>query len=156
MTFARIGVVGAPTGLSRIQRQALTHALTRARATANDFHHRGITQADEQGARIAKSLGYRIVGHPPVRDAYQRDRELVDELVHDGALLGFPSPLEAADGSSTRHAVHYARYRWIPLLCVTPGGLVIDHYRVDAIYPLTRAANLITDLRSVDRPEGAA
>ena len=165
MAFTRIGITAPRDGLSPHQIQALTSALMLAVTDgATHFHHGDCVGGDAEGARVAKALGMRLVCHPPTNPklrAYvpsdetrpakgylERDRELVNELaVGNGALLGFPRLPEVPRGSGTWYTVHYARHKQVPLLCVTPDGMVIDHYKAESLSPFPAKTALTTESR---------
>ena len=73
-TFTDVGITASCHGLSETQRCALTAFLHRARcAGSTRFHHGCCVGGDEIGAVIAHNLGYRVVGHPPIKTQFRSD-----------------------------------------------------------------------------------
>lgn len=95
-----IGVTGSRRGMTPVQftrvQLILEDLYTKSRRKVAHFHHGDCVGADEQAARIAKKIGYRIIGHPPIQTTYQanfssdenhprkqyvvRDRDIVTEV----------------------------------------------------------------------------
>ena len=89
----KIGVTGTREGATEYQLTELREVLSGLDSV--EFHHGDCAGVDEQAAKIAKELGYKIVCHPPESDylrAYfpademrepagylKRDRAIVDE-----------------------------------------------------------------------------
>lgn len=102
-----------------------------------EFHHGCNRMRDDKIARIAKLLGYRLVGHPPT------DKSKVGKVVNDYDLPDLPylernhrivddtdvliaAPLTSYEQlrSGTWSTVRFAAKRWKPGLVVYPNGLV--------------------------------
>lgn len=159
MTFFAIGVTASREGVSETQRRALTTFLLRARAAGADrFHHGCCVGGDEIAAVIAHNLGYRVVGHPPVKtqwrsmlacgvsnelrdplDYLARDVQIVEEV---DALIGLPNRPEC--GSGTWFTVRQARRANKPRLVLLPGGQVVDRVGVDVLYPMVQGEHAPT------------
>ena len=160
-----VGITASRHGLSDIQRRALTTFLHRARmAGASRFHHGCCVGGDEIGAGIAYNLGYRVIGHPPIKtelmtEAFshelrkpkgylERDRDIVHE---SDAMIGLPSRPEVRRGSGTWYTVHYAQKMSHARLVVASNGWVADYVGVDEFYPVIQgefaARTAITDRR---------
>jgi hypothetical protein len=147
-----VGITASRHGLSDIQRRALTTFLHRARmAGASRFHHGCCVGGDEIGAVIAYNLGYRVIGHPPVKtelvtEAFshelreskgylERDRDIVHET---DVLIGLPNQPEVWRGSGTWFTVHYAQEMSRARLVMLPNGQVVERIRIDDLYPVTQ------------------
>ena len=160
-----IGITASREGLSDIQRRALTTFLHRARmAGASRFHHGCCVGGDEIGAQIAYNLGYRVIGHPPVKTELmtevfshelrepkgylERDRDIVHET---NALVGLPNRPEVLRGSGTWYTIRYARQMNRARLILMPNGQLVDYIGVEPYYwPLvgeSAARTAITDRR---------
>jgi hypothetical protein len=129
MSGKRVGFTGTHKGVSAFQLAALTKKLESLKEEGfNEFHHGQCVGADEQAARIAKSLGYRVVAHPglakdPANLLYrsewggndevrepkpfiERDRDIVDKTE---TMLATPLTYEETTRSGTWSTVRYAR-----------------------------------------------
>lgn len=146
-----IGITASRHGLSDNQHRALTTFLHRARiAGAARFHHGCCAGGDEIGAVIAHNLGYRVIGHPPVKtewksmlacgvsdelrepkDYLPRDRAIVDGI---GALIGLPNRPEVWRGSGTWYTIKEARRLNKPRLVVLPNGQAIEAFQTELLW----------------------
>lgn len=129
----KIGFTGTHRGASAFQLDELVKTLTQLRDThAEQFtvelHHGQCIGADEQAAKAAKGLGYRVVAHPglakdpknllyraefegndEVRDAkpfIERDHDIVDEST---IMIATPVSREDHVRSGTWTTVRYAK-----------------------------------------------
>jgi hypothetical protein len=101
----------------------------------SEFHHGDCVGADEQVARIAHSLGFSIVLHPPTnpkaraftqapfsrkpKPYLERNHDIVDEC---NILLACPKGFEEELRSGTWATVRYARKKFRPVRLVWPNG----------------------------------
>jgi hypothetical protein len=115
----KIGVTGTREGATEYQLNELRSVLTELKGT--EFHHGDCNGVDEQAAKIAKELGYKIVCHPPASDylrAYvdydecrepagylKRDRAIVNEC---DILLVVPLQMEWQSKGGTWYTHDYA------------------------------------------------
>mgnify|MGYP003632171682 CR=1 FL=1 len=79
----KIGVTGTRSGMTRKQIEYATHLLTYYFEKGSEFHHGDCIGADVETAKIAKSLGYKIVCHPPIKHdlrAFYPADEMNEEL----------------------------------------------------------------------------
>lgn len=125
----KVGFTGTHKGAHTVQLKIAQAKLTAMKSEGFDeFHHGMCVGADEQVAKIAKGLGYRVVGHPglaqdpgnllyrsewdgndEVREAkpfIERDHDIVDETE---AMLATPLTWEEQTRSGTWTTVRYAR-----------------------------------------------
>jgi len=125
----KVGFTGTSRGASAFQLTALEERLKALLADGFDeFHHGLCIGADEQAARIAKRLGFRVVAHPglirdpknmkyrsefaendetrPEKPTIERDRDIVDEVE---LMLATPPTREELLRSGTWTTVRYAR-----------------------------------------------
>ena len=91
----KIGVTGTRSGMNPIQTEKVLDFLKNLFVHGSQLHHGDCVGVDVEVAKIAKSLGYRIVCHPPIKndlrgyfesDEYReplsyfaRNRNIVDE-----------------------------------------------------------------------------
>jgi hypothetical protein len=125
----KVGFTGTHNGASLAQLNVLAKKLVSLKEEGFDeFHHGLCIGADEQAAKIAKTLGYRIVAHPglaknpanlmyrsewdgndEVREAkpfIERDRDIVNETE---AMLATPMTWEEQTRSGTWTTIRYAK-----------------------------------------------
>jgi hypothetical protein len=125
----KVGFTGASGGATANQLERLRERLGNLSVEGfNEFHHGLCVGADEQAAKIAKELGFRVVAHPglapnPLNLAYRstfsgndevldakpfaiRDRSIVETTER---LLAVPSTQSEDPGSGTWATVRYAR-----------------------------------------------
>lgn len=130
--MVRVAFTGTRIGMSSFQQTLLQDALEEMLTKELvEFHHGDCTGADEQAHRIAKTLGCRVVVHPPtnpkcrayVRDAeeyrpegayLQRDDEMLNECV---MLFAAPKDerVEEHRGSGTWYTIRAACLRAMPI-----------------------------------------
>jgi hypothetical protein len=153
----RVGFTGTQKGACPEQ-LALVEQLLKSLKQAGhaEFHHGQCVGADEQAAKIAKALGYRVVAHPglakdpanlmfrsdwsendEVREAkpfIKRDRDIVDET---HVMLAAPLTREEQVRSGTWTTVRYAKSRgriegdtlWVVLPPFVPPSWLTDGER---------------------------
>jgi hypothetical protein len=125
----KVGFTGTHKGAQVLQLELAKQKLMLLKNEGFDeFHHGACIGADEQAAKIAKELGYRVVAHPglakdpanllfrsewdgndEVREAkpfIERDHDIVDETE---AMLATPLTYEETARSGTWTTVRYAR-----------------------------------------------
>lgn len=139
------GFTGSRWGMTPRQRDTLGWVLDHERQTgapgAREFHHGDCVGADEQAAAVARSLGYKIIGHPPLVEKLrahfpsdeetaplpyeQRDQAIVDAVMN---MLATPHGPEVRR-SGTWMTIRYARHRKVPRLIIEPDGT----YHLDPI-----------------------
>lgn len=135
----RIGVTGTRKGLTSVQRDRIHNMLAAWRtAGAIELHHGDCVGADDEIAQIAKSLGYKIVAHPPLnpklrarckvndvvmeeQDYLTRNRSIVDMT---DAMVGAPGEMTRKPRSGTWYTISYAGEKQRPLAVVGPSGEV--------------------------------
>ena len=127
----RIGVTGTREGATEYQLNELRSVLAELKGT--EFHHGDCKGVDEQAAKIAHELGYKIVCHPPESDylrAYfpfgeqrkpltylARDRKIVDEV---DVLLVVPLQMEWQPKGGTWYTHDYAKKVGKPFSIIWP------------------------------------
>jgi hypothetical protein len=128
----KIGVTGTREGATEYQLKELRSVLQELKGT--EFHHGDCAGVDEQAAKIAKELGYKIVCHPPVSDylrAYfpademrepagylKRDRAIVDSV---DVMLVVPLQMEWQPKGGTWYTHDYAKKKNKPYNVIWPG-----------------------------------
>ena len=131
----KIGFTGSRHGMTDIQRVALRSLLD---GMSGEFHHGDCLGADYQAATIAKSMGFRIVSHPPadqtLRAFYpsdeerppkpylERNRAIVDETE---MLIGTPKEEDEVLRSGTWATLRYAKKLDRPWWRITPDGFPV-------------------------------
>jgi hypothetical protein len=80
----KVGVTGTREGATEYQLNELRSVLAKLKGT--EFHHGDCAGVDEQAARIARELGYKIVCHPPESD-YLRAYCPADEMREPAGYL---------------------------------------------------------------------
>jgi hypothetical protein len=136
-TPLRVGFTGTQRGMSGPQTSAVRRHLGQCFKFAGpdqpEFHHGDCIGADAQAAQIARDLGYRVVGHPPVvaakraffpsdverrPEAYLvRNREIVDAVEF---MLATPGEAREVLRSGTWSTIRYARQRGVPGVIIRP------------------------------------
>lgn len=150
--MTQVGLTASRHGLTHAQVATLTIWLSVLRRASGGhlravFHHGDCVGGDEQGAEIAKELGYWIIGHPPVNDQYRawfpsdetrepreyhdRNRDIVSES--KSALFGCPSNIIHRRGGTwwtVNHAIQvgkiYAPDIRQPVLVIDPDGRIVE------------------------------
>lgn len=128
----KIGVTGTREGATEYQLKELRSVLQELKGT--EFHHGDCAGVDEQAAKIAKELGYKIVCHPPESDylrAYfpademrepagylKRDRAIVDSV---DVMLVVPLQMEWQPKGGTWYTHDYAKKKNKPYNVIWPG-----------------------------------
>ncbi len=139
--MTRVGVTATRRGLTAPQAIAIAAWLTRLRheSRAWALHHGDCLGGDVEVADIARTLGYRIVAHPPtasrLRAFYdsdvsraplpylERDRAIVAEC---DLLIGCPDVAVERDRSGTWYTIRHARAVGRALLVLGPAGQVME------------------------------
>ncbi len=125
-------MTGTREGATEYQLKELRSVLQELKGT--EFHHGDCAGVDEQAAKIAKELGYKIVCHPPVSDylrAYfpademrepagylKRDRAIVDSV---DVMLVVPLQMEWQPKGGTWYTHDYAKKKNKPYNVIWPG-----------------------------------
>ena len=131
----RIGFTGTSRGMSGFQKTRLAQELSAVpTGTRPEFHHGDCVGSDAEAAAIARDLGYRIVGHPPVnalaRAFFPSDEEWEPQpyLVRDHDIVDVTDRLIAAPRrdlevlrSGTWATIRYARKINRPLTLLSRG-----------------------------------
>ena len=127
----KIGVTGTREGATEYQLTELREVLSGLDSV--EFHHGDCAGVDEQAAKIAKELGYKIVCHPPESDylrAYfpademrepagylKRDRAIVDSV---DVLIVVPLHNEWQPKGGTWYTHDYAKKKDKPVIVIWP------------------------------------
>lgn len=127
----KVGITGTREGATAYQLREIRLVLSALKGT--EFHHGDCLGVDEQAAKIAKELGYKIVCHPPTSDylranfAYdecrepagylKRDRAIVDECE---VLIVVPLHTEWQPKGGTWYTHDYAVKRNKPFMIIWP------------------------------------
>jgi hypothetical protein len=135
-----VGFTGTQLGMTRAQREAFTNQLNALWWEGfTEFHHGDCIGADEEAHYIAKSLGFRVVCHPPIStskrafcEGCDEEREPKGYLERDDdiaaetqILVATPKEKEEQLRSGTWTTVRYARKRGRPRVLVYPDGTVL-------------------------------
>jgi len=137
----KVGFTGTSKGASDFQLKGLEERLKKLKEDGFDeFHHGLCIGADEQAAKIAKGLGYRVVAHPgfskkhPESLLYRsefaendevleakahidRDHDIVDSVEY---MLATPLQRDEQTRSGTWTTVRYARKQNRPTDVILP------------------------------------
>lgn len=127
----KIGITGTREGATEYQLTELREVLSGLDSV--EFHHGDCAGVDEQAAKIAKELGYKIVCHPPESDylrAYfpademrepagylKRDRAIVDSV---DVLIVVPLHNEWQPKGGTWYTHDYAKKKDKPVIVIWP------------------------------------
>ena len=127
----KVGITGTREGATEYQLIELLNLLTHLNGT--EFHHGDCKGVDEQAALIAKSLGYKVVCHPPKSNELRafspydecrepltylaRDRKIVDET---DVLIVVPLHTEWQPKGGTWYTHDYAVKKNKPLTIIYP------------------------------------
>jgi ribA/ribD-fused uncharacterized protein len=136
-TYERIGITASRHGLTDAQhtRLLVSLKLLRDERGAKYLHHGDCQGGDDQTAKAARELGYRIIGHPPAdpklraffdsdetrepTDYKTRDRALVNEV---DLLIGCPDTAVWKPRSGTWYTITYARGAGTKVAVIGPDG----------------------------------
>lgn len=127
----KIGFTGTQEGATIDQARILWSYLRFAHPS--EFHHGDCNGADEVAHYIAKSLGIRIVGHPPTnpkkrafcdcdewrepKPYLERNHDIVNEAL---AMVGMPKGRDEELRSGTWATIRYARKLGTPIEIIYP------------------------------------
>lgn len=82
----KVGFTGTQAGMTEYQKDAVLALLRDLDGDLFEFHHGDCVGADAQAAQIAKTLGFKIVAHPPLNN-YKRAFFKSDETLPAKAYL---------------------------------------------------------------------
>ena len=127
----KIGVTGTREGMTKLQKRLVTEYLIEI--DGDEHHHGDCIGVDREVAVIARSLGYRIIAHPPNKKALQafypsdetrperpylvRNKIIVDET---NILLVVPLQDRHQPKGGTWYTHDYARQKGKPLIVFYP------------------------------------
>lgn len=135
--YEHIGFTGSRDGCTEPQLHTLEWAMIRLYDDhgARILHEGDCTGADEQAARMAKALGFYIIGHPPVETSLRahfpsdETREPMTYLARDRALTGEVALLLACPNtawpqkrSGTWYTIKYAEQTGTKTAVILPDG----------------------------------
>ena len=128
-----IGITGTRSGLSEYQYAEVIKFLNSAFEPGAVFHHGDCIGVDVEVAWVAKELGYKIVGHPPMKkelrgyfdddetmpakNYFARNRDIVNESF---VLMVVPWQMEHQDNGGTWYTHDYADKNDKPLVIFWP------------------------------------
>ena len=136
-TYERVGITASRHGLNTAQHYRLAKALRVLRGDRETeyFHHGDCVGGDFEGASLARGLGYRIIGHPPINDDLRaffesdeqrkpagylaRNRQLTNEV---DLLLGCPNTDDPAAESGSWYTICYAQRTGTKVAVILPDG----------------------------------
>lgn len=128
----KVGFTGTRRGMTEAQKNALWWFLLHHPRLDREFHHGDCIGADAQAHLVARSLGFRIVVHPPASDtlrAWCEGDEVLDPapyLRRNRAIVDACDVLIACPGgpevrrSGTWATIRYAQSRGAPLVLIRP------------------------------------
>lgn len=133
----KIGVTGTRSGMTNEQYFELRNFLNECDYRDLEFHHGDCIGVDEQAAKVAESVGARIVCHPPEKDElrafftsheirepksyFARNRNIVDEV---DLLIVIPYQETRQDRGGTWYTYDYAKKKDRKIMLITPKGVV--------------------------------
>lgn len=128
-----IGITGTRSGLNELQYSELIKFLMAAFEPGAIFHHGDCIGVDVEAAWVAREIGYKIVGHPPIKKILRgyfdddetrpeknylaRNRDIVDESF---VLLVIPKEMEPVIRSGTWSTQRYAEKNSKPFVVIWP------------------------------------
>lgn len=136
----KIGVTGTRSGMTEAQYNSVLsylerHLANREPGESMEFHHGDCVGVDVEVAILAKSLGYHVVNHPPIKDElrafhesdqhraplsyFARNRNIVDDT---DILLVVPYQSEWQDHGGTWYTNDYAIKRQKSKVIFWPDG----------------------------------
>lgn len=134
----KIGVTGTRFGMNSIQEKGIIKFLKYSFDTDIELHEGDCIGVDAQVVRLAYSIGYRIVSHPPIKDEHRafyhadefrecynhlkRNRNIVDEVDH---LMVVPYQNEHQNKGGTWYTYDYAKKKNKPITVFYPDGRII-------------------------------
>lgn len=129
----RIGFTGTQNGMTVAQLDAVEQRLIDLWEDGSEFHHGDCVGADAQAAELARALGYRLIGHPPLnphkrawvqshtnvkmKPYLDRNHDIVDDCEH---LIAAPGQQFEILCSGTWATVRYARKVGRPVSLIVP------------------------------------
>ena len=138
----KIGFTGSSTPVdSAEQMMAVTYLLEKLYEPGSEFNHGCCVGWDEDAAEIAKAIGYRLIGHPPINakkkssiknDYDFRPRHYLDRnhvIVNNSSIM-IAAPRQDTEvargtrGEGTWATIWYARGRGKMLYIAWPNGNV--------------------------------
>lgn len=137
----KIGVTGTRSGMTAAQRMAVTYYLKGIVDLFNEeqheLHHGDCVGVDVEVAEIAKSLGFKVINHPPVKEDlrafheshehreplsyFARNRKIVEETK---TLFVIPYQNEWQDNGGTWYTHDYAAKKQKSRITFFPNGEV--------------------------------
>ena len=131
-----VGFTGTQGGMTDAQLKQLRHnleALMEEHGGHVELHHGDCVGADMEAASLAKQIGVRVIGHPPVNPAKRaffpsdEDRPVKKYLnrnknivIVSEKLFAAPSSLKEGVRSGTWATVRYARQKGIDIVVLAP------------------------------------
>ena len=135
--MTKVGFTGTQSGMTREQLEMVAQLVVIIEGT--EFHHGECIGSDFEAAGLAKSAGYKIIGHPPEnisKRAYfdndeeygalpylKRNHVIVDETE---ILIATPKSIVERIRSGTWATVRYARLKSKKVIIVRPDGNLMD------------------------------
>jgi hypothetical protein len=132
---SNIGITGTRFGLAVPQSKGLFEVLRRLFVPDSVLHHGDCKGVDEQGAALARSMGYELCSHPPSDDKLrafvpsrflmwplpymERNRAIV---LQSSVLVACPDSQVETLRSGTWSTVRIARELVLPVVLVFPDG----------------------------------
>ena len=129
----KIGVTGTRSGMTEQQFSEISAFLTAQYCEGAELHHGDCVGVDVEVAVLARSIGYRIVCHPPVKDElrahhdsdefrtplsyFARNRNIVNET---DQLLVVPYQTTPQSNGGTWYTHDYAVKNKKPVIIVYP------------------------------------
>jgi hypothetical protein len=133
-----VGITGTRFGASNAQSHSLLSVLTKLFVPDSVLHHGDCQGVDEEGANLARAVGYKLCSHPPIEDRFRayvqseimmwplpylnRNHEIVDQ---SSVLVACPDSAVESLRSGTWSTVRYARELVRPVVLVFPDGRVV-------------------------------
>lgn len=128
-----IGITGTRSGFNDSQLEVFFNFINKSFEPGAVFHHGDCVGVDVEAALIAKEVGYKIVGHPPIKKELRgffeddetravknylaRDRDIVDESF---MLVVVPYQMEHQSTGGTWYTHDYAIKKKKPVHVIWP------------------------------------
>jgi hypothetical protein len=135
----KIGITGTRSGCTPEQFDKVKHILECVKREDKEFHHGDCVGVDAEIAKLAKTLSYKIICHPPEKDElrafipydecrekfsyFKRNRNIVDEIDH---LIIVPYQNEWTSHGGTWYTHDYAKKRNKSAIIVWPNGTWVN------------------------------
>ena len=137
----RVGFTGTQNGMTDKQMSSMIELLRKLKTPISWLHHGVCIGADEQTATLAREIGYKLHGHPPLstrkmskifsdvteepKEYLVRNHDIVDSV---RVLIAAPATQHEMIRSGTWATWRYANSLDKPSILVLPDGTTKEYY----------------------------